>query len=327
MKELIDKKTLKPNFGYFNSDLVEFNYENYVFKNMFDKKISNFRKKINFHAFQYISIVSNPYFLGIGIVDLGYIRNIFIYLFKNEEGLLYNKTEKYLISNRKIFDRYTPDLYKIETKKLKIEKSFDNKKILIELKDKKINLSFEGYYSLDDSNPLRLLSPAGQNGWCFTEKSPTIKTKSISLMLDNSLIMNNPEKTSVIYDWSAGYMKRYTEWYWGAFANSEYGFNGASFVNETLHNENGFWLKNSLNLLGKLNFDFEDSNPNKIWKIVDETNRVQLFFKPQKIITEKIDFLFVKTYFRQFLGEFYGEAFGKEIKPILGITEINRALW
>lgn len=324
----------KVNFGEINEYPINFNYKDFKLYNFFDKEVKSFLKNFKFHKFNYFGITSGNYFAGIGVVDLGYLFNIFGYLYDFETKKVFEFNKKGILKNNLIYD-VNPDNYKIKYKDLiNIEKSFDKKTLILNVNfNNKLIINTEFEYDFNKNNPLRLLAPANHNGWVFTEKSALHKPLSFEIIFNKSKLNTDKENTFLTYDWSAGFMKRETNWTWASFSglnneNQTTGANFASFVNETYCSENIYWENNNKFKAEQIIFEYENNNPNKKWFIYNKNKEIDLIFEPEFERTEKINAIIIKSFFRQFLGKFSGKLNkNTEIKNLYGITEIHRALW
>ncbi|HOV45741.1 MAG: DUF2804 domain-containing protein [Spirochaetes bacterium] len=341
MLDLIDKETNSVYFGEINSS-INLNYKDYILKDFFDKPIHGFLKNFRFHKFHFFMFVTDTHLIGVGIVDLTYLADIFAFTYSVQ-------TKKFIQIERKMPGHMNLDFpvnpdnylinYKTKKEKLIISKDFE-KSIL------NISIDFPGFCQLESSffygmktnNPLRVCAPNGINCWTFTEKCTSIKPDLLKIKVENETIHPQLNKCSLIYDLSMGYMKRMTNWHWAAFSavdaelNLSIGANLASFINETYTTENAIWIGDAMFKLDQVIFSFEKNDPEKKWYIFNKEKSINLEFNPVKIRVQKINALALKIYFRQFLGTFSGKinVGGKkevEFTNAWGLTEIQRAYW
>ncbi|TGL96604.1 DUF2804 domain-containing protein [Leptospira barantonii] len=331
----------KVNYGVFDGP-VEFNYKEFQLLDFFGKEIRGLKKRFAFKRFNYIGIITEEFLIGFAAVSLGYVYNVFAYLYHYKDGILYEFDTKGLDIGSGLRFPANPDEYKIEFKKgssfLNVDKSHSKGKLQVDaFLGKKLRFRFNTDFALKSHSPLRVVNPSEPTHWTFTEKcSPLIPT-SIELSYQDRPLVFDPKKTTIVYDWSGGYLRRETNWYWAAFSailpdKTSIGANFAALVNETFFSENAYWINHQRRRVPRLIFDFSQKDPYKPWKIYDEEGLVELEFKPEGERKDKMNLILSKLYFRQFVGKFSGRfrnADGKDVtfKDVYGFTEFHRSLW
>ena len=332
----------KVNYGCIDEP-VNFNYKDFSLRNFFDSEISGLRKKFAFHTFNYIGIITDDFLVGIAAIELGYMQNVFAYIYHYKEGKIYEYNAKAPSWGPLSFPA-DPDEYPIHWKKgnttLIINKSHKNKIL-------SINTDFEGIfqvqaefpYSLKTHQPLRVLNPSEPTRWTFTEKCSPLQPKTLSIIFNGEPLAFNKARTTALYDWSGGYMRRDTNWYWAAFSGitddkkkTSIGLNLAALVNESIYSENAFWINNIRTRTAQCIWDFNPADPYEPWHIWDEDGKVDISFFPEGERSENINLKILKTKFRQFIGTFEGTLHPDKGKPvnftgIHGFTELHRAKW
>ncbi|RHX93239.1 DUF2804 domain-containing protein [Leptospira stimsonii] len=331
----------KVNYGVFDGP-VEFNYKEFQLLDFFGKEISGLKKRFAFKRFNYIGIITEEFLIGFAAVSLGYVYNVFAYLYHYKDGILYEFDTKGLDLGSSLLFPANPDEYKIQFKKgasfLSIEKSHSKGKLLVDaFLGKKLRFKFSADYGLKTHSPLRVLNPSEPTHWTFTEKCSPLIPSSLELSFQDRPLVFDPKKVTVLYDWSGGYLRRETNWYWAAFSSilpdkTTIGANFAALVNESFFSENAYWINHERQRVPRLIFDFSQKDPYKPWKIYDEEGLVELDFVPEGERKDKMNLIFSKLYFRQFVGKFSGRfrtAKGKEVtfKDVYGFTEFHRSLW
>ena len=324
---------------------VDFDYRDFALKDFFGREVKGLRKRLSFHAFNYLGIIADDFLIGIAAVNLGYAQNVFAYLYHYRKG--------------KIFDYSTiepgwgplrfpvnPDEYTIRLEKhgcsLFIAKSHREGALSIDAAfGGRLAVRGNFPYSLKSHKPLRVLNPAGPAHWVFTEKCSPIVPSHLTVELDGSPLPLDPKRTALLYDWSGGYMKRGSSWYWAAFAGlagekgkkqHRVGLNLAALVNESFYPENAFWIDGVRTRVSRAIFDFDAADPMKPWRVFDEDGHIDITFTPMDERAEKINAVFVKSNFHQLMGTFKGTlrpAKGKALRfeGIRGFTELHRSKW
>lgn len=320
---------------------VDFNYQDFKLKDFFGKEITGLKKKFAFHKFNYIGIIADDFLIGIATVSLGYAYNVFAYLYDYKEGKVYEFDKKGIRDGKGLVFPANPDEYEIEmktrTSHLIFQKSHAQGYF-------KLDCNFEGKlkikgnfpYSLESHQPLRVLNPSDPSRWTFTEKCSPLLPESLTLEYLGKPLPFKQDRVTMLYDWSGGYLRRETNWFWAAFSGIEgenqIGANIAALVNESYYPENAFWVNGQRSRLQGCVFEFSEEDPYKPWRIRDEAGKVDLIFTPDGERSEKTNLILVKTSFRQFVGSYQGTFVlecGKEVKftNLHGFAELHRALW
>ena len=332
----------KVNYGVFD-EKIDFNYRDYRLWNFFGKEIKGLRKKIAMHAFNYVGINAGEVFVGLACVRLGYGHMVFAYVYDYDKGMVFDYNK--LGPGRGGLDfPGNPDEYVIKYEKGKnlalIRKSHDKQNLYVEADlGGRLEIKISAPYGLEDYSPLRVLNPSEPYRWTFTEKCSPIKPEAIRIILDGKDLEIDPENAAILYDWSGGYLRRETNWYWAAFASPlpqdesiQIGANFAALTNEAFFSENAFWIGKERTRISRCIFDFDMSDLYKPWHIWDEDGQVDLHFTPKADRGEKVNALLIKSNFNQFFGFFSGKLAPKgkeavEFEKIHGLTEFHRALW
>lgn len=138
------------------------------------------------------------------------------------------------------------------------------------------------------------------------------------------------------YDFSAGYMRRETSWRWASInhhsEDKRIGLNFAAGVNETGRCENVIWIDGERHLMPPVQFEFSRMYQEASWRITSQDKRIDLIFKPKNQRSEKKNFWFLKSNFRQFVGYFSGylidgNGIKHELEEVMGLTEDHYAKW
>jgi len=332
----------KVNYGCIDEP-IEWNYHDFILRDFFDREIKGLKKKMAYHQFNYIGITAGDYIAGFAVVDLGFIKNVFGFIYKKGEGILLESDDKCLGSSRKMSFPRNPDkhvtTFSSRQTRVRIEK--DHEAGLLEIDCLfKGRLAIKGSFpfSINSHQPLRVLNPSVPTRFTYTEKCSPLKASAFEMSIDGKPLVFDKEKVVAIYDWSGGYLRRETNWYWTAFGallpdDTSIGANFAAFVNETYFSENAFWINNKRTRVSRIIYDFNGMNPYEPWHIFDEAGTVDLVFTPEDERNDKINGgPLVKTIFRQFVGTFSGyfqpeKGEKTEFSDIKGFCEMHRALW
>ena len=341
MYKLIGNRN-KVNYGCIDEP-IEWNYQEFKLLDFFNKEIKGFKKKFAYHQFNYVGITAGEYIVGFATVDLGYLKNVFAFIYNKEQGIILETDDKCLGCSKKMDFPRNPDNYVTTFNSgktsVRVEKSHDKGKLKIDcsFKDRlKFKGSFE--FAIKSHQPLRVLNPSIPTRFTYTEKCSPLTAIDFELSLDGKSLEFETNKVVAIYDWSGGYMRRETNWYWTAFGailpnNTSIGANFAAFTNETYYSENAFWINHKRTRVPRILYDFNEQDPYKEWHVYDETGSVDLVFSPEGERNDKINGgPLVKTVFRQFVGTFNGffkpqDGEKVEFEAVKGFCEIHKAIW
>jgi hypothetical protein len=341
MQKIIGKDN-RVNYGCFDEPL-DFNYGDFKLYSFFNKEITGLKKKFSLHTFNYLGIIADDFLVGIAAVNLGYIQNVFAYIYHYRNGKIFEYDTKSLGSGPLKFP-VNPDEHVIRFEKrgasLFIAKSHDEKILSVDAGfGGRLSVRGTFPYSFKNNQPLRVLNPSDPTHWTFTEKCAPIMPKSLIIELDNAPLPFDLSRTTLLYDWSGGYMRRETNWYWAAFAGitkgkkkMKIGLNLAALVNESFYSENAFWVDGKRTRIPRCIYDFNPADPYEPWHIFDEEGKVDITFRPMGERKERINAMIIKTTFRQFIGTFEGtirpdKGSAVTFDSIHGFTELHKALW
>lgn len=335
MKKIILAEN-KVNYGVFD-ELIDFNYNEFILQDFFGGEITGLRRKFAIKNFNYFGFISDSYCIGFAVVSLGYVYNIFCYMYDFQKGMLFSYDTKGLDNNSDLKMEMDPDKHTISFAKgksrVQIEKSHLEKKIQLNIHlDAKLSIEAEIPFSLSKNKPLRVINPSDPYRWTFTEKSAPLIPKNIHIRFQGENL--NTDSVGIVYDWTGGFLRRETNWYWASLGNKKLniGWNFAALVNESYFSENAYWVDGERTRIPRVIFDFSHQDPYKNWKLFDEDKNLEIIFEPVGERREKMNVIFSKLFFRQFFGKFSGKLKTKNgkmktFKDIWGFTEIHRSLW
>jgi hypothetical protein len=341
MYRLIGEKN-RVNYGCIDEP-IDFNYRDFRLNGFFDKEIRGLRKRFALHAFNYLGIITDDFLVGMAAVNLGYMQIVFAYLYHYKNGKLF-EFNRMFPGNRSVDFPVNPDEYIINFSKrgskLRITKSHAHKLLSIDADlGRRFSVTGTFPYGIASHTPLRVLNPTDPTRWTFTEKCAPIQPTTLSIRLDGAPLSLDLSRAALIYDWSGGYMRRDSNWYWAACAGvtkgrkpRRIGINLAALTNESYHSENAFWTDGKRTRISRSIFDFDPTDPLQPWYIHDDEGKADLVFSPLGVHTERINAFFVKSNFRQFIGTFSGTlrpSKGKAVTfdRIYGFTELHRSRW
>ena len=323
-------------YGCFDGPLT-FNIEAFKLRGFYGQEVSALRRRFALGAFSFLGIVTGDLLVGLAAVRLGYAAHVFGFVHDFGTGQFLEAKARAL-PTRLSFPLDTEEsLIRFEGGgcSLRLEKSHGAGSLKVEGRFGS-RLRVEGQFSFGyAARPLRVVNPScgDPRRFTFTEKCAPLPAQALSVRVDGVERVGELNRSLALYDWSAGYFNRRTNWLWSALAGvledgTPVGANFAALVNETFYPENAFWIGGERTRLPRVIFqhDMEDSEAGD-WRIFTEDGLVDLRFHPLGERSERTWLPFVKVNFRQCLGEFNGRLGAAELKGLRGLAEVHLSVW
>jgi hypothetical protein len=312
----------------------EINYLDYDLRTVMDKPRSRLARRWRFNQFQFVSAMGPGWVFGLAVVNLNLVGNGFFYLYDFETGSMLEQSflQPFAMGTR---IEPWPERGRASFRKggvaLTITPGEGCRTITVTAPgDIRVNLTLN-----NDTDPLRLVCPAGYNGWVFTRKSAGLPVEGEVRW--GQRIWRCDEYTRGSVDWSCGFMRRETAWNWACLAGRlgdgrSLGLNLAAGVNETGMTENALWLDGRCIRLGAARFLFNRNHPGEDWRVSTEDGRVDLRFVPAGMRKEKLNALVMASNFRQLVGTFKGQVVDDAgtiipVTGLQGLMEDHFARW
>lgn len=333
-ESLISKYSGKPEFGHFDGGVASLGLTHFRYYNEMDKPASRLTKHFHFKQFQFISIVTPRFVVGVALADIRYVGSAFCYLYDIErDKLIESSLLRPLGLGYQMSHSPSDGVARILGRKTEIEFSIIAGQWHLKLETPQISASLS-FAPPSLSLPMAMCTPTSYSGWTYTQKHNGLKVSG-ELMINHEPQPLNQALGG--YDFSAGYMRRETSWRWASInahiAEGVMGLNLAAGVNETGACENVFWINGERHLLGPVHFEFErHSSDSPQWRIYSDDGRVNLVFNPMNCRKEKLNLWLLKSNFRQYLGYYTGVIYdgaGRQyqLSNVLGLSEDHFAKW
>ncbi|MBK1850432.1 DUF2804 domain-containing protein [Marinobacter sp. 1-4A] len=333
IKKLIDAKgQFSP--GVLSQAVDEINYMDYDLRTVMDRPRSMLARRWRFNQFQFVSATGPDWVFGMALVDLKLVGNGFFYLYDFASGQM---LEHSFMSPFSLGTRIEP--YP-EHGTASFSKGGVSMRILPFAGGRSLSVSAPVGIRVEltlkeDNDPLRLVCPAGYNGWVFTRKSAGVPVEG-EIRWDHR-IWRCDETTRGAIDWSCGFMRRETAWNWASLAGQlqdgrSLGLNLAAGVNETGMTENALWLEGKCHKLGAAQFRFDRYQSGGNWHVTTDDSRVDLHFEPAAARKEKLNAGILASNFRQYVGTFNGTITDESgnkvvVQNMKGLVEDHFARW
>jgi hypothetical protein len=275
--------------------------------------------------------VTEKYIIGVAIADIRYLASGFCYVFDTETHEL---VEQQWLKPLNMGYQTQPSSWNSQAYlandaiQFKIEHGLWHIQLSTDLIQADLKLKPES-----ESLPLMLCTPTAYSGWTYTQKHNALAIQGQMSVKGQPQDLSNAVAG---YDFSAGYMRRETSWRWASInhrrEDKSIGLNLAAGVNETGNCENVIWIDGERHLMPPVHFEFSRMHQEASWRITSQDKRIDLIFKPKNQRSEKKNFWFLKSNFRQFVGYFSGYLIDEngikhELDEVMGLTEDHYAKW
>ena len=335
-------------FGVFQQ-VTAINYLDYYSYLISQKSISQWRKDFKVNQFCFIQIIQPPYRLCLALATIKLASSAFVYLYNDETEQLEICEALQPLTHQASFqgDHYQGQM-SFTHSKLRMTLDFSPSQVIVELDSQylAIRATLER-----KAQPLAICTPTGRRGWTITQKEPfsivsgqlIIKTNAKFNAETQTLRVDFTESTIANLDWTLGYMRHETNWFWSSI--NSYLPDGRHFllnlsmgVNETGMSENACWLDGKITYLPPVLFARQDldSLPQSTWRIYHQNLGwsaidIDLNFRPITVYKKVDNFGIVASIFEQWIGEYSGEILlGEEIiqlHNVIGLAEDHFAKW
>ncbi|MFH0995675.1 MAG: DUF2804 domain-containing protein [Pseudomonadota bacterium] len=325
----------RPRFGIYSGPLTSLNLDDFrpygakYGASSAKKRILKYRIK----RWEYLGICNNDIIFGIAVVRLGYMCNLFAYLFDRRSARISEYNILTPGGGAAIFEGTSlAGGISFKSGKTAVRMTSDPETIIVEGSIKgelSISLSFHKY------EPLVCLTRVGLNGFNYTHKEAgtavrgTIRHKGVSWDIQE-------EQSFGVRDYTLGYLARQTFWNWASgggmdTAGNRIGFNFVQGVNETGFTENAFWINGRIFKTDVVDFRYDDLDLLKPWRIESNDGRVRLRFLPEGKRSANIHAGLIVSKFHQPFGRFEGFLRDGdqvcELQNVSGFTEEHYAKW
>ncbi|WP_105189094.1 DUF2804 domain-containing protein [Pseudoalteromonas sp. T1lg48] len=320
-------------FGHFDGPVKCLGLEHFHYTNAMDRPAGRLARHFGFKQFQFVSVVTPNFLIGMAIADIRYAASGFCYLYDIAANKLVETSWlKPLALGCLMAPSPWDGCSRLGGAQGQISMEINAGVWQLRIATKEITADLT-LIPPTAGLPMAMCNPTGYSGWTYTQKHNAMR-------VGGSLVINQEsqalDKALAGYDFSAGFMRRETSWRWasinGRIGGSLFGLNLAAGVNETGYNENVFWINGQRHLLGPVHFDFTREATNQDWRISSFDGRVSLTFRPLNKRQERLDLWLLKSNFRQYIGYFDGQIEDTKgrvhrFEKVLGLTEDHFALW
>ena len=326
----------RPRFGVYSGPLTSLNLDDFRPYGAKDGASSAKSRilKYRIKRWEYLGICNNDIIFGMAVVRLGYICNLFAYLFDRHSARIIENDIFTPGGGAAIFAG-TSQTGEITFKsgKTAVLISSDPETITVAGTIKgelSVSLSFDKY-----EEPLVCLTRVGLKGFNYTHKEAGIPVRGTIRYKGESWDIREKQSFGV-RDYTLGYLARQTFWNWASGGGMDkegnrIGFNLVQGVNETGFTEIAFWVNGRVVKTDVVDFRYDDLDLLKPWRIESNDGRVRLRFLPEGKRSADIHAGLIVSKFHQPFGRFEGTLRDGdhvcELQNVSGFTEEHYAKW
>ncbi len=291
-------------------------------------------KRYRLKEWHYISFTTDEWFVAVGLVQLGYVANLFAYAVDRVQGT--GAVEHGTLSPLGRALIFAPSSVRGGT-------SWRSRGATVSIDADagwKVRLDIplgaarlRGHARIGARESLAVLHRLGPRRVAYTHKAAgwpafgQLELGGRTIRLDGGLAAS---------DWTRSQATRITEWKWASFSSVQpdgtpVGLNLSAQVYEDEHGhsvENAFWSKGRVRRLRGVAFDVPANTKTERWRIRSlDTDEVDLEFEPLGAREEHTNFGLVRTDFVQPYGRFSGRVCGHDVTDAFGVVEAHLSVW
>lgn len=344
--------TGQPEFGLFTGSVPELVLAEFDYRSVLDKPLGRLRRHFAQKQFQFVTVSgkqwvdgqAKDWLLAVAIADVRYVSSGFVYLFQQDQQVFQHGILRPLQLGCRMSlspQRGAASLkagqhrWQLEPQPTQwlVEIDCGPLQASLVLHQAEAAVSANSSAKTNQQPPLALCAPTGYQGFTYTEKNNALAVSGQLNFAGRALDLSQARAG---YDFSAGYMRRQTNWRWSSintlWQHQSFGLNLAAGVNETGMTENALWLDGRIQHLSPARFVFDRYQQNSLWHISTLCGELSLEFQPLFCRQEKIQTGLLASNFRQYVGYYQGRitlADGQqlELTQCLGLAEDHYAKW
>lgn len=291
-------------------------------------------KRYRLKEWHYLSFTTSEWFVALGLVQLGYVANLFSYAVDRvsqkeavEYGALSPLGKALRFASSSVRGTTT---WKSRTARVTID-ARDGWDVDLDVPLGRERLRGRAHVAARDSlamvhrlGPRRIAYTHKAAGWPATGH---FELGARPIRLDGGLGAS---------DWTRSQANRITEWKWASLSGfvdggTAIGLNLSAQVydDERGHSmENALWIDGEVQPLGGVRFEVPADPTAERWAIRSlEGDEVDLRFEPVGARQERTNFGLVRTEFVQPYGNFTGRVRGRDVRGCFGVVETHLSVW
>ncbi len=292
------------------------------FEDRYSKHTINRRLKRK--SWIFCSSYTKDYFIGMALVDVGYLAKAFCYVYDCQTGNVWEDSQIKPIGFSTSFSANPSDEWKLKPYELLLQ----HDTITLQFNGSAFKIHWN--IKLNPSGLLFICPSHGKNRPFHS----TFKNLGLSQQINISTSNKNIhiDSPTACIDYSYGYPPRKTMWNWLSITgtdekNRQIALNLVDHFNNNL--ENYIWIDHQPYPVGDVRFIYDKRNKNKPWRI--ESKTVELTFHVDWQRGENLNIGILKSSFIQVMGRVQGTIRIENMEPFYlkanGVCEDHHALW
>lgn len=303
--------TGKPLFGIHEGPVTDLNLSDFRFhgSERVSKTKNGIIRDFQLKRWQFMGVCAPEFIFGAAIVHMGYLSNIFAYVYDRRDGELaeFNSIQPMAANTGFIGHLLKGQAFYRSSQDL-LELINTSQSVSLELR-LKIGLSASLAFS-HTLPSLSIVTRVGLRRFNYTNKEAGLPVSG-EISMDGKRFRVHPDRPSGLIDYTYGYLARYTFWNWAAGTGystkgQRIGFNLAQGVNETGYTENCFWIDDRMIKTATVDFQYDDLDEKGEWRIISSDGAVELIFQPEGSRSSHVNLGLISSQFRQPFGSFHG---------------------
>ncbi len=295
---------------------------------------SRFITRFRLKKWQFMGACNGEIIFGLAVVDLGYLSNMFAYVYDRKRGGL----EEYdivhpLAANTGFQGSSSSGEVRFSGRNVDVTMINEPDAILLDAavkKDLRAELKFTR-----QSDSLNMVTRVGLKGFNYTTKEAGSPVTGNVRVADRVFTIRDDESFGVL-DYTVGQLARHTFWNWASgggmdVRGNRIGFNLVQGVNETGYTENVFWIQDRMIKTDTIDFTYDDRNMMSPWELASFDGKVNLLFYPEGERKKDLNAGLLLSRFHQPFGRFEGYFVDggerHEIQYAVGFVEEHEAKW
>jgi hypothetical protein len=289
--------------------------------------LSRLLRPLHHKRWQYAAIAHAHYFIGVAVVDVGWISTAFAYLFDRRQRTLlasFSADGIPLLSTQLENRPFGDATFQRGGQRI----AFRRAEQRIELTINTAALKLAAHIALPAAEQtLAVIAPAN---WLAhaTHKSSALAVSGFAECAGERFVLDGAVAS---LDASNGLLARHTHWCWASAHSPALGFNlQAGYMGDA---ENAIWLDGELFAVGSARFSYNAANPLAPWHIHTDDGTVNLQFQPEGARAENKNLLIAASRYVQPIGTFSGTLIHPEtgrayaVAQLAGVTEDHYSTW
>ncbi|MGB9341177.1 MAG: DUF2804 domain-containing protein [Polyangiales bacterium] len=291
-------------------------------------------QRLRLKEWHYISLTTDEWFVAVGLVNLGYVGNLFSYAVDRVQGRpaveygALSPLGRALSIAASSVDGTTSWKSRDATVSVAAKGGW-NLELDIPLGSERLR----GSARIEARESLAMLHRLGPGRLAYTHKaagwpaSGQLELGARSIRLDGGLAAS---------DWTRSQANRVTEWKWASMSGflrdgTAIGLNLSAEVYDDQNGhsvENAVWLNGEVRRLSGVHFEMPSDPKTMRWLIGSlGSDEVEIEFEPLGAREEHTNFGLVRTDFVQPYGRFEGRVCGHEVAGCFGVVETHLSVW